>query len=195
MGFREEDEQIALEELKKRDQEKEKTNMQARINRGKLDPKDAYTYIVGSVVYNPQSTATNSDPMVIMHAFDLLALEELWEERKGVLVPKQEARLLKDEHGRILEWGTNEARGIRPYVSVQSLLSEQERVLEEAITGTLCVKYTDKPRDQLVAHVFSNSLFDAQGLEKIQLSKELRPDLETRAEEITTFYVQLKMQK
>ena len=136
MGIREEDEQIALEELKKRDQEKEKADRQARINRGKLDPKDAYTYIFGSVVYNPQSTATANDPTVIMHAFDLLAFEELWEEKKSVLVPKQGAGLLRDEHGRILEWGANEAREVTPYASVQTILSEQERIIEEAVNGT-----------------------------------------------------------
>ena len=193
MGFREEDEQLALKELERTGQQKEVAGRQARIGRAKLNPEDTYTYIFGSVVYNPKSAATASDPMVTMHAFDLLALEGLWKEKDGLLVPEEEAGLLRDKHGRILEWGTNEAMQIRPYLTVQSLLSEQERILEKAIDGTLSILYADK--DCFYARVFSNSLFDAEGLEKIQLSKELRPDLETRAKKITAFYEQLKMQK
>jgi hypothetical protein len=120
-------------------------------------------------------------------------MEGLWKEKDGVLVAEEEVGLLRDAQGRILEWGTNEAMQVRPYLTVRSLLSEQEQILEKAVDGTLSIIYADK--DCFSARIFSNSLFDAQGLGKIQLSKELRPDLETRARKITAFYVQLKMQK
>ncbi|MBW2978186.1 hypothetical protein KY331_05040 [Candidatus Woesearchaeota archaeon] len=194
MGIFEEDEAVAVEELRQAEKEKKEGDRQARINRGKLDPNNSYVYIFGPVAYDPKSVATKSDPKVMMYAFDLLALGELWEEREGVLVPKEGAGLLRDAHGNIID-GANTDLKVRPYVAVQSLISEEDRVLEQAVNGTLAVEYTDKPREVLVARVFSNSLFDADGKVVLSKKEELHPDLEARAEKIIAFYKELKAKK
>jgi hypothetical protein len=43
-----------------------------------------------------------------------------------------------------------------------------------------------------LARVYSNSLFDAAEIAKIEVSKELRPDLEGKVEKIKEFYDKLK---
>ena len=192
MGIFGEDEAIAVEESRREHEEREEKARQARINRAKLDTANPYVYVAGPVFYIPAHAATESDPAAIIYAFDLLALRDLWQEKDGLLVPKDSAGLLKDCHGKISDWGVDEPLRARPYLCIQSLRSEQEGVLEQAVDGTLRVDYSDKPHDHFTAKVFSNSLFDAEGTGKIQLSGELHPDLEARAEKIIAFYKELK---
>ena len=77
-----------------------------------------------------------------------------------------------------------------------SRYTQQEEILEEAVSGRLEITYFDKPMGSgYVARVFSNSLFDADGLGRIEVSQELRPDLEGKVEKIKEFYDRLKAEK
>ncbi len=78
---------------------------------------------------------------------------------------------------------------------MQSSYSEQQEVLEKAVEGRLEVEYSDKPHDRFIARAFSNSLFDADGIGLVKVSKELRPDLERKVNLIKCFYDRLKERK
>ncbi len=186
---------LAHEERKIRDRERWEAERGSRVNRAKLDPEDPFVYIVGPVVYD-RGRDKGKEVTVSLYAFDLLALEELWEEDGGLLVPKEGAGLLRDAHGRVLNEGTNEGLRVRPYLVVQSSYSEQQEVLEKAVEGRLAIDYEDKPMGVLPpAKVFSNSLFDADGLGRVEVSQELRPDLEKKVNLIKCFYDRLKSEK
>lgn len=169
---------------------------EARINRGKLDPEDPLVYIIGPVLYDRERKPFGNEITVSLYAYDLLALEELWEEEGGcLLVPKEGAGILRDLHGKVLSWGSNEGLRVRPYLVVQSSYSEQQEVLEKAVEGKLEVEYSDKPHDRFTARAFSNSLFDADGIGQVEVSKELRPDLADKVNLIKCFYDRLKERK
>lgn len=160
--------------------------------RPELDSDDPFIYVLGHVYWDDTSKATDDNPVTTLYAYDLLALERLWEEREGLLVPKEEAEIKRGRNGGIETWGRNEGMLVRPYVAVDSFLSEQPVVLEKAVKGSLRVRYSDKPGDQYLAYVFSDSLFDAEGLGLVRLSNDLAHRFRGKEALMIEFYRQLK---
>jgi hypothetical protein len=84
------------------DRERREAGREARINRAKSDPSNVFAYVMGPVMYDRDWRPSGNEVTVVLYAYDLLALEELWEKKDGLLIPKEGAGLSRDEHGNIV---------------------------------------------------------------------------------------------
>jgi len=154
-----------------------------------LDP--VFAYIDGPIVLKDISKPGDYCPSAF-YIFDVFALERIWEERDGVLVPKEGAHILRNADGGIEKWLKPEGLAVRPYMVVLSARKEQEDLLRQGVDGKLDVRYSNKGQQMPHAKAYSSSLFDAEGIGRVELSDALYSRFNGREDQIIVFYKTLK---
>lgn len=154
-----------------------------------------------------------------IHAYDLVKLANNWiETEEGVLVLKNGVLLItKEQHSaeaakyiRDVELGDKdgltiakmlpfrinfkdmeEIELIKPYRTFLSSEDEIKKHLEMAEKKELCKKVASDPKSEYSMSVYDDSLFYAPSIDKVVLSKDIRPEYKQKEGQIIKFFRRL----
>ena len=119
------------------------------INRRPLEPTSELEYVAGPVSIDCREI---KEDLVQLLMYDLLALDEMWEEQDGLFVPKENKGLSFDAWLCLVG-------DVRPYIIAQMPAERFEEILKRAKRAELVIPYSDGPRNRYEAKTYSNTLF------------------------------------